>query len=192
MISYEVFLGLSLMGLFMVYGSTQVSAIVEGQGEHWFGLIPKWGVFTQPLGFVIFFTALIAETKRAPFDAPEGESELVAGYFVEYSGMRWSSFMLAEYIAVVGVAALITTLFFGGYQVPWLYHWESAPQWLVSLLEFGKFASFTFILCWFQIQIRWTLPKFRFDQTMTLGWKKLLPVALLNTVVTAVIIVALA
>ncbi len=192
MISYEVFLGLSLMGLFMVYGSTQVSAIVEGQGEHWFGLIPKWGVFTQPLGFVVFFTALIAETKRAPFDAPEGESEIVAGYFVEYSGMRWSSFMLAEYIAIVGVAALITTLFFGGYQVPWLYHWESAPQWLVTLLQFGKFASFTFIFCWFQIQIRWTVPKFRFDQTMALGWKKLLPVALLNTVVTAIIIVALA
>ena len=192
MISYEVFLGRSLMGLFMVYGSTQVSAIVEGQGEHWFGLIPKWGVFTQPLGFVVFFTALIAETTRAPFDAPEGESEIVAGYFVEYSGMRWSSFMLAEYIAIVGVAALITTLFFGGYQVPWLYHWESAPQWLVTLLQFGKFASFTFIFCWFQIQIRWTVPKFRFDQTMALGWKKLLPVALLNTVVTAIIIVALA
>ena len=119
----------------------------------------KWVVLTLHLD-LWFFTALIAETKRAPFDAPEGESEIVAGYFVEYSGMRWSSFMLAEYIAIVGVAALITTLFFGGYQVPWLYHWESAPQWLVTLLQFGKFASFTFIFCWFQIQIRWTYQSF--------------------------------
>lgn len=121
MISYEVFMGLALMGIFMVYGTTRVSGIVDGQNEYWFGsLIPMWGVFTQPLGFVLFFTALVAETKRAPFDAPEGESEIVAGYFLEYSGMRWSAFMLAEYVALVGVASLITTLFFGGYHIPWL------------------------------------------------------------------------
>ena len=104
------------MGVFMVYGTTRVSGIVNGQNEYWFGdLIPMWGIFTQPLGFVLFFTALVAETKRAPFDAPEGESEIVAGYFLEYSGMRWSAFMLAEYVSLVGVAVLMTTLFFGGY-----------------------------------------------------------------------------
>ena len=113
----------------MVYGSTRVSDIVNGQNEYWFGnLIPMWGVFTQPLGFFLFFTALIAETKRAPFDAPEGESEIVAGYFLEYSGMRWSAFMLAEYVAVAGVAVLMTTLFFGGYHVPWASSLGKCPS----------------------------------------------------------------
>ena len=189
MISYEVFMGLALMGIFMVYGSTRVSEIVDGQNAYWFGsLIPKWGILTQPLGFLLFTTALIAETKRAPFDAPEGESEIVAGYFLEYSGMRWSAFMLAEYIAIVGVAALLTTLFFGGYHVPWLHLWESAPVWLVRVLQFTKFTAFVLFCCWFQIQLRWTVPKFRFDQTMALGWKKLLPLSLANTVATAAII----
>jgi NADH-quinone oxidoreductase subunit H len=189
MLSYEVFMGLALMGLFMVYGSTRVSEIVDGQNTYWFGsLIPKWGVFTQPLGFVLFFTALVAETKRAPFDAPEGESEIVAGYFLEYSGMRWSAFMLAEYVAVVSVAALTTTLFFGGYHVPWLHLWTSAPEWLVRILQVLKFSVFVVFFCWFQIQLRWTVPKFRFDQTMALGWKKLLPLSLVNTVATAAII----
>jgi NADH-quinone oxidoreductase subunit H len=191
MISYEVFMGLALMGIFMVYGSTRVSDIVNGQNEYWFGnLIPMWGVFTQPLGFFLFFTALIAETKRAPFDAPEGESEIVAGYFLEYSGMRWSAFMLAEYVAVAGVAVLMTTLFFGGYHVPWLHLWESAPQWLITLLQIGKFSIVTIFFCWLQIQLRWTLPKFRFDQTMSLGWKKLLPLSLANTALTAVVVLA--
>ena len=191
MLSYEVFMGLALMGIFMVYGSTQVSVIVNGQNEYWFGdLVPKWGIFTQPLGFFLFFTAMIAETKRAPFDAPEGESEIVAGYFLEYSGMRFAAFMLAEYIALVGVAALMVTLFMGGYHVPWLHLWESAPVWLVAILQILKFTFFTVGFCWLQLQLRWTLPRFRFDQTMALGWKKLLPLALVNVVVTAVFILA--
>ncbi len=193
MISYEVFMGIALMGIFMVYGTTRVSGIVNGQNEYWFGnLIPMWGIFTQPLGFLLFFTALIAETKRAPFDAPEGESEIVAGYFLEYSGMRWSAFMLAEYVSLVGVAALMTTLFFGGYHVPWLHLWESAPQWLVTILQIFKFTFITVIFCWFQIQLRWTVPKFRFDQTMGLGWKKLLPLSLVNIIITALVVLALA
>ena len=193
MISYEVFMGLALMGIFMVYGTTRVSEIVNGQNEYWFGnLVPMWGIFTQPLGFILFFTALVAETKRAPFDAPEGESEIVAGYFLEYSGMRWSAFMLAEYVSLVGVAALMTTLFFGGYHVPWLHLWDSAPQWLVTVLQILKFTFFTVVFCWFQIQLRWTVPKFRFDQTMGLGWKKLLPLSLVNIIVTALVILTLA
>ncbi len=193
MLSYEVFIGISLLGLFMVYETTRISEIVALQNTYWFGdVIPKWGVFTQPVGFIMFFAAMIAETKRAPFDAPEGESELVAGYFLEYSGMRFASFMLAEYVAIVGVSALVTTLFFGGYHVPWLHLWESAPAWLVAILQIGKFASFTFFFCWLQLQIRWTVPKFRFDQTMALGWKKMLPLALANTVVTAFVILIFA
>ena len=189
MLSYEVFIGISLLGIFMVYESTRISVIVDGQNTYWFGnLIPKWGILTQPLGFVLFFVAMIAETKRAPFDAPEGESEIVGGYFLEYSGMRFAAFMLAEYIAVVGVAVLMVTLFLGGYHIPWLHLWESAPQWIVTLLQISKFSILTVFFCWLQLQIRWTIPKFRFDQTMALGWKKLLPISLANVLVTAVII----
>jgi NADH-quinone oxidoreductase subunit H len=189
MLSYEVFIGISLLGIFMVYESTQISVIVHGQNTYWFGnLIPKWGILTQPLGFLLFFVAMIAETKRAPFDAPEGESEIVAGYFLEYSGMRFAAFMLAEYVAVVGVAVLMVTLFLGGYHIPWLHLWESAPQWIVTLLQISKFSILTVFFCWLQLQIRWTIPKFRFDQTMALGWKKLLPISLANVLVTAVII----
>jgi len=199
MLSYEIFLGLSLVGVFMVTGSVQVSKIVEYQGTYWFGdVIPKWGIFTQPLGFVMFFTAMVAELKRVPFDAPEGESEIIAGYFMEYSGMRWSGFMLAEYVGIVGVAALTVTLFFGGYHVPWL-HADGfrlfgavlpLPAWLVALLQIGAMCAKILFFCWFVIILRWTVPKFRFDQIMELGWKKMLPLALANVAVTAVWLMA--
>ena len=195
MLSYEIFLGLSLVGVFMVTGSLQVSKIVAYQGTYWFGdLIPKWGIFTQPVAFVLFFTAMLAELKRVPFDAPEGESEIIAGYFMEYSGMRWSGFMLAEYIGVVGVGALTATLFLGGYHVPWL-HADGfrlfgallpLPAALIVLLQIGAMVTKTVFFCWFIIILRWTVPKFRFDQIMDLGWKKLLPLSLANVVVTAV------
>ena len=168
---------------------------MEYQGTYWFGdLIPKWGIFTQPLGFLMFFTAMIAELKRVPFDAPEGESEIIAGYFMEYSGMRWSGFMLAEYIGIVSVAALTATLFLGGYHVPWLhangFHLLGAvlrlPAWIVMLLQIGAMCTKIVLLCWFIIILRWTVPKFRFDQIMDLCWKKMLPLALANVAVTAV------
>ena len=195
MLSYEIFLGLSLVGLFMVNGTVTVSTLVANQGDYWFGdLIPKWGVFTQPLAFILFFTALLAELKRVPFDAPEGESEIIAGYFIEYSGMRWSVFMLAEYVSIVGASALVVTLFFGGYQVPWLhpqgfqmFGWAlPLPAILVTLLQLLAFGAKTVFFCWLIIILRWTVPRFRFDQIMELGWKKMLPLALLNLVVTAI------
>ncbi|MDH4246629.1 MAG: NADH-quinone oxidoreductase subunit H [Deltaproteobacteria bacterium] len=194
MLSYEIFLGLSLVGLFMVNGTVTVSALVANQGQYWFGdVIPKWGIFTQPLAFLLFFTAMLAELKRVPFDAPEGESEIIAGYFIEYSGMRWSVFMLAEYVSIVGTSALIVTLFFGGYQVPWLQPqgfqflgWLlPLPAVLVTLLQIVAFGAKTVFFCWLVIMLRWTVPRFRFDQIMELGWKKMLPLALLNVVVTA-------
>ena len=199
MLSYEIFLGLSLVGLFMVYGTVQVSTLVEAQNTYWFGdVIPKWGIFTQPVAFLLFFVAMLAESKRVPFDAPEGESEIIAGYFMEYSGMRWSAFMLAEYVTVVGIAALTTTLFLGGYNIPWLhadgFHLFGGhlplPIWLVVLLQIGAFITKVVLLCWFIIITRWTIPKFRFDQTMALGWKKLLPVTLANVAVTALVLLA--
>ena len=200
MLSYEIFLGLSLVGVFMVNGSVQVSEIVANQNTYWFGdIVPKWGVFTQPVGFLLFFTAMLAEAKRLPFDIPEGESEIIAGYFLEYSGMRYAAFMLAEYIAMVGISALVATLFFGGYHVPWLHAdgfqfagWFMAvPVWLIPVLQVGAFVSKIIFFCWFIIILRWTLPRFRFDQVMALGWKKMLPLSLANIVVTALVLLAI-
>ena len=199
MLSYEIFLGLSLVGVFMVTGSVTVSDVVNFQGQYWFGdLIPKWGVFTQPVAFLMFFTAMLAEMKRLPFDAPEGESEIIAGYFLEYSGMRWSAFMLAEYVAVVGAAGLTVTLFFGGYQVPWLhadgfrmFGWLlPLPGLVIAALQVVAFVVKVVFFCWLTIIIRWTVPRFRFDQIMELGWKKMLPLALANVLVTAVWLLA--
>ena len=197
MISYEVFLGLSLIGVFLVHDSLRISDIVAGQNEYWlYGWIPKWGLFTQPLAFLLFFVAMIAETKRAPFDAPEGESEII-GYFVEYSGMRFASFFLAEYVSVVGVGCLMTSLFFGSYHLPWLmadgFHFGnlyflSLPVWAVCMLQIGTFLVKVFFFCWLQLMIRWSLPRFRFDQIMSLGWKNMLPLSLFNIIITAFIL----
>jgi NADH-quinone oxidoreductase subunit H len=200
MLSYEIFLGLSLVGVFMVNGSVTVSTVVENQGQYWFGdVIPKWGLFTQPLAFLMFFTAMLAEMKRLPFDAPEGESEIIAGYFLEYSGMRWSVFMLSEYVAIVGAAGLTVTLFLGGYHVPWLhadgfqlFGWLlPLPLAVVTALQVVAFVVKVVFFCWLVIIIRWTVPRFRFDQIMELGWKKMLPLALANLVITAVWLLAL-
>jgi NADH-quinone oxidoreductase subunit H len=120
MVSYEVPLGLSIVGVFMLFGSVQLNEIVRGQGELLFGFLPKWGVFVQPLGLVIFLAAAFAETNRNPFDVPEGESEIVAGYHTEYSGVRFALFYMGEYVAIVLSAAMLTTLYFGGWQIPYL------------------------------------------------------------------------
>ena len=197
MLSYEIFLGLSLVGVFMVNETLSVGQIVLNQGEHWWGWIPKWGIFTQPFAFVMFFVAMLAEIKRQPFDAPEGESEIVAGYFLEYSGMRWSAFVLAEYVGIVGVGALTTTLFLGGYHLPWLGEfgiapggvlWLALPGWLIVLLQIGAFAAKTLFFCWLIIILRWSIPRFRFDQIMHLGWKRMLPLALANIAITALVL----
>ncbi|MBI4083597.1 MAG: NADH-quinone oxidoreductase subunit H [Candidatus Lambdaproteobacteria bacterium] len=199
MLSYEIFLGLSLVGLFMIVGSVRVSDLVAYQNTYWFGdVLPKWGVLTQPVSCVLFFVAMLAEAKRLPFDAPEGESEIIAGYFLEYSGMRYAAFMLAEYVAIVGIGALTVTLFFGGYHVPWLhadgFHLLGAvlplPAWLVVLLQLGAFIGKVLFFCWLVIILRWTVPRFRFDQIMALGWKRLLPVCLANVAVTALVLLA--
>lgn len=157
-------------------------------------------MITQPLGFILFLTAVIAETKRTPFDLPEGESEIVAGYFTEYSGMKFGMFYLAEFIEVVVAAGVITTLFFGGWHLPFLstdgFHlpilgFFGLPPIAVTLLEVGTFVSKVFFFCWLQLMIRWTLPRFRYDQVMQLGWKGMLPLSLANLLVTALIVLLL-
>jgi NADH-quinone oxidoreductase subunit H len=213
MISYEVAMGLSVMGILMVYGTLDLQEIARGQGAligdflPWWleylrpfvGWLPAWGIFLQPLAFLLFFTAAVAETKRIPFDLPEGESELVAGYHVEYSGGKFLMFFAGEFAEVVIAAAMVVTLFFGGWQVPYLlrdgFHFPWGGQWLlpqlvVVLLQVGAFAVKVFFFCWLQILLRWSVPRFRYDQVMRLGWKMLLPAALVNVMITAIVIVA--
>lgn len=194
-ISYEVALGLSLIGLIMVYPSLRLSSIVLYQGELLFGFLPKWGIFLQPLGFVIFLFAALAETKRVPFDLPEGESEII-GFFTEYSGLKWGLFMMTDFMEVIIVSTLLTTLFFGGWQVPWLasdgFHFPWGGELLLShvvvvLLQVAAFNIKVFFFCWLQILIRWTYPRFRYDQVMDLGWKLLVPLSLANIIGTGII-----
>ncbi len=211
MISYEVALGLSVIGILMVYGTLDLQEIARGQGtlirdllpDSWaflkvaVGWLPAWGIFLQPLAFLLFFTAAIAETRRIPFDLPEAESELVAGSHVEYSGGKFLMFFAAEFAEIVTVAALVTTLFFGGWQVPYLmrdgfhFPWGGTlllPHLAVVLLQVGAFTFKVILFCWLQILLRWSVPRFRYDQVMRLGWKMLLPAALVNVMITAFVI----
>ena len=199
MISYEVAMGLSVIGVLMVYGTLELQQIARAQGELLWGWLPRWGVFFQPLAFLLFFVAAVAETKRIPFDLPEGESELVAGYHVEYSGGKFLMFFAGEFAEIVTAAGLMTTLFFGGWQVPYLmrdgfhFPWGETvllPQLAATVLQVGAFTLKVLFFCWLQILLRWSVPRFRYDQVMRLGWKMLLPLALLNVVVTAIVIVA--
>jgi len=246
MISYEVAIGLTIVGALLVYGTLEPHALVKAQ------LVTHWGILLQPIAFVLFFTAAIAETKRAPFDCPEGESEII-GYFVEYSGMRFGLFYLGEFIEVVFVSALVTTLFLGGWALPFgmlgasgfatplmaqlifggaglliavtgvaawraSKHGETFGAVLILVgvvhLTFAVWSLFTgwgtelphvvvvlvgmvtwgvkvLSLCWLQLLVRWTLPRFRYDQLMSLGWKGLLPLSIANIVLTAVVVYAM-
>jgi NADH-quinone oxidoreductase subunit H len=195
LISYEVALGLSLIGLIMIYPSLQLSNIVRSQGELLFGFLPKWGIFLQPIGFLVFYFAAIAETKRVPFDLPEGESEII-GFWTEYGGLKWGLFMMTDGMEIIVVSALVTTLFFGGWQVPWLvadgFHWPWGgewllPHWVVVLLQVAAFNLKVIFFCWLQVLIRWTYPRFRYDQLMDFGWKFLIPLSLVNIVGTGIV-----
>jgi NADH-quinone oxidoreductase subunit H len=196
LISYEVALGLSLVGLIMVFPSLRLSHIVAEQGKLLFGFLPKWGIFLQPLGFFIFFIAALAETKRVPFDMPEGESEII-GFFTEYSGLKWGMFMMTDFMEIIIISCLAATLFFGGWQVPWLGpqgfvfpwggHWP-LPSWLVTVFQVLAFNIKVVFFCWLQILIRWTYPRFRYDQVMDMGWKGLLPLSLVNIILTAILL----
>ncbi|MFP6614431.1 MAG: NADH-quinone oxidoreductase subunit NuoH [Pirellulales bacterium] len=187
MISYEIALGISVIGVIMVYGTMDLAELVRRQGFMLGGWIPYWGVVTQPVAFIVFLTAALAETKRAPFDLPEAESEII-GYFVEYSGMKFGMFFLTDFLETIMVACLATTLFFGGWHVPWLEP-EMVPNWAYVLLGVMSFSIKVLIFCFVFMQIRWTLPRFRYDQLMALGWKGLFPIAVVNIVVTAVVLV---
>src|SRR6202008_2508818 len=192
MISAEIAIGASIMGVVMIYGSLNLQEIVRGQGKLFMGWLPAWGIVTQPLAFVLFLTAGIAATKRIPFDTPEGESEII-GYFVEYSGMKFGMFAMADFLETVVIAGMTTSLFLGGWQVPdlgadgfrlpWGWSWE-LPHLVVVLLQVGAFAVKVCGMIFFMMLIRWTLPRFRYDQAMRLGWFGLFPLSIANIVVT--------
>jgi len=186
MVSYEVSMGLNVVGIFAVFGSVSLTHIVGAQGHLLWGWLPMWGIVVQPLGFVLFLVAAMAENKRAPFDLPEGESEII-GYFVEYSAMGFATFMLSEFLEVIVIACIAATLFFGGWQIPWLDPTGTAGGW-ITVAQVAFFAFKVLFLCWFQMLIRWTVPRFRYDQVMSLGWKVLLPLSLANILATAVVL----
>lgn len=218
MISYELALGLSVIGALMLYQSFSLNEMIASQlgplSFAWQGYqvtinwLPNWGVFYQPLGFILFFVATFAETNRLPFDLPEGESELVAGYHTEYGGFKFNMFFMAEYGHMVTSAALVTTLFFGGYALPFVTPEQVNNFWLTNggflsnflnvsaadaasiltvvthLISFCvKVGLWLFIYIW----VRWTLPRFRYDQLMDLGWKTMLPWSLFNLALTAIV-----
>lgn len=262
MLSYELPMGLSLIGALMIYGTLHLNGMVQSQGDLIFGFIPKWGVVVQPVAAIIFIVCAFAETNRNPFDLAEGESELVAGFHTEYSAMKFGLFFLGEYMALIGSSAIIATLFFGGWQIPWVttamlvrnVHWilpmvlggaaigalalgghmiktsrTEAPVWgdwrdkegeylgwpivavgalallfclvtiganlpgwagpvVAAVLQFSTLMVKIFFFCWLFVWVRWTLPRFRYDQLMNLGWKSLIPLSLVNIVVTGAVL----
>lgn len=196
MLSYEIAIGLTIMGIVMIYGSLNLQELVRAQGHYLFGWIPLWGLVVQPIGFLLFLAAGIAETKRIPYDAPEGESEII-GYFTEYSGMKFGMFFFTDYLETIMIACLATTLFLGGWQVPYLggagfqFPWGasfSLVPLVVSLLQIFSFILKVLFFCWLLMAIRWTLPRFRYDQLLKLGWHYLFPIALANVFITAVVV----
>ncbi len=219
MISYEVTMGLSLVGVFMVFGTLSLQQMAIAQDQSFrllgflelFGLVealpawlawirlPTWGIFLQPLGFLLFLTCIMAENKRPPFDAPEGESEIIAGYHMEYSGMRFGLFYTGEFLEVPIIAALVATLFLGGWAIPYLPQeaiiggitpvlGEGFATGLCLLLHVVTFLIKVVVLIWLQMSIRWTLPRFRYDQVMDLCWKSILPLSIANVFATGLVI----
>jgi len=217
MISYEVTMGLSLVGIFMVFQTLKLTdmAIAQDTTLRVFGFVevllglhlpgwldwvrlPAWGIVYQPLAFVLFLTCIMAENKRPPFDLPEGESEIIAGYHLEYSGMRFGLFFMSEFIQIIVIAGLVATLFLGGWAIPYLSQQtiiaaitpvfgEGFATVACMALHFATFMAKVVAMIWLQMQLRWTLPRFRYDQVMDLCWKIMLPLSIANILVTGLV-----
>ncbi|MDZ7750375.1 MAG: complex I subunit 1 family protein [Gammaproteobacteria bacterium] len=197
LISYELVLALTVVGLLFIYGTVDLVDIVHQQSGIVLGFLPAWGVFLQPLGALLFVVAAQAENQRIPFDLPEAESELVSGYFTEYSAMKMGLFMFAHFIEIAIVAAVFTTLFLGGYNLPYMGddgfllpggYAIAMSHGLVVTLQVLVFWLKVFLMCSFLILVRWSLPRFRYDQLLGFAWRFLLPLALANLVVTVVVV----
>ena len=177
-ISYELAMTISIVGVLMSAGSLHLQQIVDAQGGVWMGFLPHWNIFPQFIGAITFVVAVFAETNRLPFDLPEADSELVAGYHTEYSSIRFAAFYMSEYLHMTVASALITVLFLGGWNLPWIDIPFSG--WPGALLAMAVFSIKVASLLWFFVWVRWTLPRFRYDQLMALGWKVMIPLAVLN------------
>lgn len=184
LISYELSMGLSIIGVVMIAGSLQLDKIVEAQSAG------RWNLFLQPIGCITFIVASFAETNRLPFDLPEAEPELVGGYHTEYSGLKFGLFFLAEYANMLTSSAIITTLYLGGWQVPFVQA-LGLPQFWVAIIQILGFCVKVACLILFFIIIRWTIPRFRYDQLMNLGWKVMLPLSIFNLLATGVVLLLL-
>jgi NADH-quinone oxidoreductase subunit H len=218
MISYEVTMGLSVVGVFMVFGTLKLTDMAIAQDhtlrllgflDVLFGIpvpawlawirVPAWGIFYQPLAFILFLAAIMAENKRPPFDMPEGESEIIAGYHLEYSGMRFGLFYMSEFIEIVVIGGLVATIFLGGWAVPFLsqetiigtisgaFNRDFATA-LCMIVHFATFMLKVIVMIWLQMALRWTLPRFRYDQVMDLCWKIILPLSIVNIFVTGAVL----
>lgn len=197
MISYELSLGLSLVGAILIYGTFDLNSMVNQQAGTLLGFLPAWGIFLQPFAALLFLTAAIAENKRIPFDLPEAESELIAGYFTEFSGMKMGLFMFSEFIEIAIISAIFTTIFLGGYNLPYMsdagiqlpgISLITLPHLVIVLIQMLVFLIKVLLMCSFQILIRWSLPRFRYDQLLNFGWKFLLPLSTLNLIVTVILL----
>ncbi|WGL61192.1 NADH-quinone oxidoreductase subunit H [Pigmentibacter sp. JX0631] len=198
MVSYEVAMGLSIIPLIFIWGTLDLQTMITKQSEILWGFLPNWGVFHAPVAFIIFIVAICAETNRLPFDLAESEGELVAGFLTEYGAMRWSLFFLGEYAMMFVMCVLTVSLFFGGYELPWLsqaylldtmtpHLGEVVTRWLLLPLGIVVLLTKVIILMWLFVQVRFTIPRFRYDQLMRLGWIYLLPIALVNLIITAIV-----
>jgi NADH-quinone oxidoreductase subunit H len=203
MISYEVPLGLAVLTIVVMYGTLNLDELVNQQAWMWHGIIPAWNIFTQPLAFFMFLICIHAEANRAPFDLAECEQELVGGYHTEYSAMRFALFFLAEYAGMVTTSAVCVALFFGGWHVPYLdklwpalagnvdpAHPEITTSFLACLVRAGVFFGKTVVIIFVFMWVRWSLPRFRFDQLMGLAWRALIPMALVILLVTCLVVYA--
>jgi NADH-quinone oxidoreductase subunit H len=200
MISYELVMGLTVLGLILIYGTVDLTEIVQQQSGVIAGFLPAWGLFLQPFAAILFMAAAQAENRRIPFDLPEAESELIAGYFTEYSAMKMGLFMFAEFIEIAIIAALFVTLFLGGYNLPYMSdagftlpggHFIALSHGTVVLLQVLTFLVKVSLMCSFQILVRWSLPRFRYDQLLRFAWKFMLPLAIANLIVTVVAVWAI-
>ncbi|MDG3002815.1 NADH-quinone oxidoreductase subunit NuoH [Paludisphaera mucosa] len=181
LISYEIPLGLSILGMVLIAGSLDMNRIMAWQSRH------VWGILVQPLGFILFFTSAFAETNRLPFDLPESEQELVGGFHTEYSAMKFGMFFLGEYLHVITVSFITVILFFGGWDVPFVTSPDQSGL-LWAIVKVGVITSKVGLVILFIMWVRWTLPRFRYDQLMDLAWKSMIPLALINLVMTAGIV----
>lgn len=191
-ISYEIPLGLAASNAVMVYGTFSLRGMTLAQEGLLLGALPNWGVFYQPLGFLIFLIAMFAETNRLPFDLPEAEAELVGGYHTEYGSMKFATYFMAEYINLATASGMLVTLYFGGWHLPWvtdaqLLSWLGSQNWVAAVQVASFVTKVSLFMCFF-VWVRWTIPRFRYDQLMELAWRSLLPLGIFNLFVTAIVL----